>query len=253
MVNTFTYEIYRKSIDSRNDIIFSYQVLVSIDKENKYLNLICILFLIIIFPVCCNFIGIIMPNSEIHHLMVLPDFLFIFLVIYLKDYLVFDKKKIISALLSLCLLCYSWTLILSANATYDSYRLSYNIYKERFKSALDKVYDLDDYVFNETNIVVIGYPKDEVLRSNIHIYDYAEEIPEECMMYWFNELDMSTTITYNYLLNEFGIFAGEPMETEEYEWFVNSDKCKNMPSWPEKGYVQMIDGNAVIKFCEVYE
>lgn len=34
----FTYEIYRKSIDSRKDIIFSYQVLVTIDNEDMYLS-----------------------------------------------------------------------------------------------------------------------------------------------------------------------------------------------------------------------
>ena len=34
----FSYEIYHKSIDSRKDIIFCYQVLVSIDNEDKYLR-----------------------------------------------------------------------------------------------------------------------------------------------------------------------------------------------------------------------
>lgn len=34
----FTYEIHRKSIDSRKDIIFSYQVLVTIENEDKYLS-----------------------------------------------------------------------------------------------------------------------------------------------------------------------------------------------------------------------
>ncbi|MDO5439939.1 MAG: hypothetical protein Q4F12_00215 [Erysipelotrichaceae bacterium] len=36
--NTFTYEIYKKSLDSRKDINFTYQVLVSIDHEDKYLS-----------------------------------------------------------------------------------------------------------------------------------------------------------------------------------------------------------------------
>lgn len=36
--NSFTYEIYKKSIDSRKDIKFIYQVLVSIDHEDKYLS-----------------------------------------------------------------------------------------------------------------------------------------------------------------------------------------------------------------------
>lgn len=35
---TFTYKIYRKSLDSRKDIYFNYQTLVSIDHEDKYLS-----------------------------------------------------------------------------------------------------------------------------------------------------------------------------------------------------------------------
>lgn len=35
---TFTYDIHRKSIDSRKDITFTYQVIVSIDHEDRYLS-----------------------------------------------------------------------------------------------------------------------------------------------------------------------------------------------------------------------
>ena len=35
---SFSYEIYKKSLDSRKDIVFTYQVLVSIDHEDKYLS-----------------------------------------------------------------------------------------------------------------------------------------------------------------------------------------------------------------------
>lgn len=34
----FSYDIYKKSLDSRKDIVFSYQVIVSIDHEDKYLS-----------------------------------------------------------------------------------------------------------------------------------------------------------------------------------------------------------------------
>ena len=43
------------------------------------------------------------------------------------------------------------------------------------------------------------------------------------------------------------------MEYDEYVAFFNLDECLNMPSWPQEGSVKMVDGNAVIKFSEVYE
>lgn len=222
-------------------------------KEKKYLNMFLILLSIILLPVCFNFIGIIMPNEGIGNLDVIPDYLCIFLIIYLIDYIYFDKKKIAKVLLSLCLLFLSWTFVLSANATYDSYRLSYNYYKNCYQSALDQVYELDDYELNKTAIVVVGYPSDNVLRSNIRIYDYAESLPRESLLNWANTPYMTPTITSHYLLNVFGVDTVEVMNYDDYIWFINLEEVKNMPNWPNKGCVKMVEGYAAIKFCEDYE
>lgn len=237
-------------------VIFALELLgifVNKIKEKQYLNLLLIFASIAILPICFNFIGIIMPNIGIDNLEAVPDYIFIFLIICLKDYIYFDAKKITTIIMSICLMFLSWTFVLSANATYDSYRISYSFYKDCFQSALNKVYDLDGYELNKTHIVVIGYPIDETLRSNIRIYDYAEGLPIKSLMCWADANEMIPIITRKYLKNVFGVDTRGAMSDEDYEWFSNLEDVKAMPTWPNKGYVQMVDGYAVIKFCEVYE
>lgn len=227
-------------------IVLSYKML----KNKSYVSLAVVWFLTILFPAFINIVGIILPKSEITFLMLVPEYISLFLIIYLVDNSIFKWNNILSIILFVCLIFVSWTFVLSANATYDSYKLSYSIYKEQFSSALDNVYDLDNYFVNKTRIVVIGRPSDKICRDNIGIYKYAENLYDN-LLYWNNpHLDPITT--YQYLLNEFGIDGGV-MEYEEYIDFVNKEECISMPSYPSKGYVQMIDGCAVIKFDNYYE
>lgn len=191
-----------------------------------------------------------MPDEKISFLLHVPEYVALYFVIFLKDYIIFDGKKIITCLMAFCLLFLSWTYVLTANATFDSYRLSYNVYKERFTSALDKVFELDDYHTNVTRIVVIGYPSDDVLRTYLNLYYYGENLHSN-LMYWGSRW-VDPIITQQYLLNEFGIDPGV-MEHDEYKEFINLEECQKMPVWPKEGCVQMINDCAVIKFSNIYD
>lgn len=225
-------------------------LVVKMLKDKKYLSLIIILVLILLLPAFFYIVGILLPDEKVNFLLWVPGYVAIFFVIFLKDFLIFDWHKITTVLTAMCLLFLSWTFVLSANATFDSYRLSYNVYKERFSSALDKVFELDGYKLNETKIVVIGFPDDNVLRDNLNLYYYGEHLHFN-FMYW-GDSNLDPRVTYQYLLNEFGVDAGV-LEYEEYHEFKHSEECKNMPTWPEQGYVQMINDCAVIKFSDIYE
>lgn len=219
-------------------------------KDKKYISLAITMLLILLLPAFFYIVGILLPGENVNFLLWVPGYVAIFFVIFLKDYLLFDWNKILTGLMAICLLFLSWSFVLSANATFDSYRLSYNVYKERFSSALDKVFDLEGYELNKTRIVVVGFPDDRVLRENLNIYYYGEHLHFN-FMYW-GDSNLDPRGTYQYLLNEFGIDGGV-MEYEEYYNFKHSKQCEEMPAWPKQGYVQMIDGCAVIKFSEIYE
>ena len=168
----------------------------------------------------------------------------------LNRYIVNKIEVISRIILSVCVGLLTWTYVLSANATYDSYRLSYNMFKTQFSSAMDKVLELDDYKMNETRIIVIGRPSESKLRENIHIYNYGINLYNN-LLYWESpELDPRTTNIY--IINEFGIDPGV-MEYDEYSNFIELPECLEMPSWPKEGSVKMVNGCAVIKFSEVYE
>lgn len=223
---------------------------VKMIKNRKVLPLIIVLVLILVLPVCFNFIGLLFPKEEIDVLLNVPEYVALMTVIFLKEYLYFDWNKIVTGILAFCLLFLSWSFVLSANSTFDCYRMSYNIYKERISSALDEVFKLDGYSANNTRIVIIGYPSDDVLRTNLNMYYYAEDLHFN-LMYW-GDTNLDPRATYQYLLNEFGIDGGV-MEYEEYKKFKNLDECRKMPVWPKEGYVQMINDCAVIKFSDIYE
>lgn len=219
-------------------------------KEKRNIHLLVVILLFLLFPVFINIVGIIFPKSDITILMQVPEYLVLFVIIYLTDNLECSINKVLTCIFVLCLCILSWSFVLSANATYDSYKMSYNVYKEQFRISLEKAYELEGFEENSTKIVVIGRPNDKVLRDNIGTYKYAENLYEN-LLYW-NDPHLDPITTYQYLLNEFGIDGGV-MEYEEYINFVNKDECINMPSYPNSGYVEMVDGCAVIKFNNIYE
>lgn len=225
-------------------------IFINLLSQKEYKSFIVIFILILFLPPLLNIVGIILPKFEITDLMRAPNYIIIPFMLYLLKYLTGSISKIINILLTICLITLSWTYILSANATYDCYRLSYNSYRTQFSNAIDDVLELEDYHLNETKIVVIGVPSDDILRDKIKTYDYAVGLYHN-LLYWdMDELDVSTTNIY--IINEYGIDPGE-MNYEEYIDFINLNACVNMPVWPKEGSVKMVNDCAVIKFGEVYE
>lgn len=252
-INTFNQTILkRKYVFILIAVILSIEliILIYIIIKNKEFKKLLSIILIAILPIAFNFIGIILPMYEISSLMLTPNYLIIFFVVYLLKYIGFSFVKVLSIILSLLILALSWTYVLSANATYESYKLSYNAYKSQFSSALDMVYQLEGYKHNVTQIAVVGYPSDQVLRENVKIYNYAIGLHSN-LLYW-QTFDLDYTSTYFYLLNEFGINTGVT-EPDYYRGIILNPDVKNMPCWPNSGSVQMINGYAVIKFGEPNE
>lgn len=231
-------------------IIECFVIVIKQLKNKEYINASLFIVLILLLPAALNIIGIILPNEPITHMMTTPDYIIIPFVLCLGKYTVNITKTVTYYVLSICVACLTWTYVLSANATYDCYRMSYNLYKSKFSYAMDKVYELDNYQVNSTRIIVIGVPDDSKLREMVPMYNYAIR-PYHNLLYWGSpELDPIATRIY--IINEFGIDPGV-MEYEEYDWFINLPECLEMPSWPNEGFVRMVNDCAIIKFGEVYE
>ena len=140
----------------------------------------------------------------------------------------------------------AWTYILGANATYKCYELSYEHINSQMQIAVSRVYDLDDYVKDETPILIAGFPSDQVLRNNLDIYQYANI--GQSIAFW-HDMHGATQNRYLYFMDYFGIDA-QRFSDDEYAAIINTEEFSKMPVWPDKGSVEMIDGFAVIKFTE---
>lgn len=230
-------------------IIEIMMIVIDIIRNKKYIKLLSIL-LICVLPAAFNIIGVILPMFDVTALMLTPNYLMLFFVIYLLNYINGKTEKVISFVVCIFIAILSWTYVLSANATYESYRLSYSSYKAQFANALDKVYELDDYEYNSTKIVVVGTPSDAGVRENVRTYNYAINLYPN-LLYW-KSTDLDINSTYYYLINEFGVNPGQ-MEYEEYKEIIANPSISSMPVWPSKGSVQLINGYAVIKFGEPNE
>lgn len=228
----------------------AFYIVYTLLKNKNYKILIMFIVLFLLIPPSLNFVGILLPSFDITPLMLLPNYLIIPFTLYLSKYIDGLFFNILKVVFVVCFSIISWTYVLSANATYDAYRFSYNVYKTQMSNALDKVFELDDYQLNSTRIIIIGRPTDTILREKVNTYNYAINLYNN-LLYW-GSTDLDFLTTNRYLINEFGVDPGK-IEYDEYVQFVNLNECIDMPRWPSEGSVQMIDGNAVIKFCEVYE
>ncbi|NLL79620.1 MAG: hypothetical protein GX234_07505 [Clostridiales bacterium] len=134
--------------------------------------------------------------------------------------------------------------MLSANATFQALRLGYNAIKTQTNAILNDVYDLDDYVYNETPIVFIGFPSDDYLRKTSGVYNYAINLHDNPVYL----LDMNGSLhdRYWYAYNYLGINVGD-IDAEKYQQVLSSDAVNNMNIWPESNSIKIIDGVVVVK------
>ncbi len=147
----------------------------------------------------------------------------------------------------LLLLALGWTFIVSANATYQVYELSYRHTNHVVSTVLGQIYDLPGYTEDEV-IAFAGFPDDRVLREHIGSYRYAYGQQYENLVFWDGALGLQNS-RQCYLLDEFGIEAGH-IYGGQYNLAVESEQFKNMPVWPEAGSIARINDMIVVKFCE---
>ena len=211
-------------------------------------RVLAIIGLSVVIPLASNIIGVLIPYNGVENYMQYQTILlvpFMFACIQeLKDYKFYGIGQGIAVFVSAIL---AWTFILGANATYKCYELSYKHINSQMQMAVTRVYDLNGYVIDETPILIAGFPDDTILRNNLDIYQYAENFYAN-PVFWIG-MHGATQNRYLYFLNYFGIDA-QRFSDDEYAAIINTPQFSEMPVWPEKGSVAMIDGFAVVKFTE---
>lgn len=224
-------------------------LLIRLCRKQEYAKAGIVLLCIISIPAAANVIGIFIPYNDIvflmryHYVLVVP---FLFALLEMTDFK--NLRTITEWILCLCVFALVSSYVLSANATFECFRISYRIIEKQTDRIIDDIYELPEYMPNETTIIFAGFPSDSTAREKIGIYDYAIALPSN-IAYW-EDWNGILSCRIQYLRNYYGIEAGD-LTKEEYKTVIDSKEFDNMPLWPQKGSVDMINGAVVVKLSEM--
>lgn len=220
-------------------------VVVFLYFKKKYLVILTLMIFLTLMPIGANMIHILVPYSPVrtlmcyHYVLVIP-----FLFSLLEWSNIKPLKNTIEWIACLSLFYLVSSYVISANATFICWKISYRVIEKQTDLILRDIYDLPDYKMNETRIVFVGYPEDSVIRSNLELYRYAIGLTNN-VAYWSGWTGTSTC-RQNYLLNYYGIEAGH-FSSDEYAAIIKSEEYIDMPIWPSEGSVRMINDMAVVR------
>ena len=140
-----------------------------------------------------------------------------------------------------------FTYSMSDNATALCYKLAYESTINQAQLALSQVYALKGYDPQVNKIVfggTIGY--NDTYENFKAIFHYAD--PEPGPVFWSGD-DAAVYGRYSFMNDYLGVNPGW-ITVEEYRSVIDTNEFMEMPVWPAKGSVKMINGYAVIKFTE---
>lgn len=213
-------------------------------RENRKKEAVASVILLALLPFVSNLILVLIPTNPISALMNSQNMLFLPLLFAFSEEYEFKAVHVFTYGLTLVL---SWTLILSANATYRCYQMSYQHINSQMAMILDDIYHTEGYEKDKTQIVIGGYIEDTYLRETNPLYHYALQLPKN-VAFW-EDTNGVTFNRRNYFTEYFGIDA--QIVTEElYQYVILSDWFNEMPVWPAQGSVVYKDGLIAVKLTE---
>lgn len=219
-------------------------------RQGERARVLWIMLMVLALPFAANLVHILVPYNEItttmqhHYTFVIAFGLALTGRVTWQDIRIGGWVTAASGVLCVWIL---WTYVISANATFMCNGLSHRVIDRKTLQILDDIYALDTYREGETKILFAGFPHAEEVRTSLPMYRYTIELPKN-PVFW-GSLNSATHGRYQYLLNTFGVDAGMFSE-EEYDAVLSDSAFEQMPLWPEKGSVRMIDGYAVVKLSD---
>ncbi|MBQ9685804.1 MAG: glucosyltransferase domain-containing protein [Oscillospiraceae bacterium] len=217
-------------------------------KNRRIVEALAMLTLTLLIPVFANIADIVFPYNTPVLIMQYQSML---VVPFLLALLTGNGEKAGSLRLGriVCLLALSiitWGYVVSANATYRVYDLSYRHIYFAVSSAMGDVYDLPGYQTDEV-VAFAGFPDDSYLRKNVGAYRYAYGQYEN-FAFWDGMMGLQICRN-NYLTHYLGIDGGH-IYGKLYNDAVASDEFREMNVWPGENSVKRFDGLIIIKFSE---
>lgn len=216
------------------------------DHKKNIMDLILMIILIVIFPIAA--IGIAIVNSYIHDPMIYAlFFVYCFSFSALEnqakdqsDVKLQNKKQILIIALSGILI---FNNILIANTCYLKKSIEDRAALSVMTRVVDDLEDRDDYKMGSTKLMFYGTgPYYTYLNGFEDVYqitgvDYKAPIYDSNLWYY-----NCYQAYFNYVLD----YPAQTVSSEEFEKMINLEEVKAIPAFPEKGYIQNINGVLVV-------
>ena len=217
-------------------------------KKKKILHAVMAAAAFLLLPLAMNVCVVLFPSNGINNVM-RHQYVLIFALAFALIELMSEGwiRKITAAALSAAVFVLVCTYVLSANCTWMLNKMIYDHCIDQAVLMVGQAYELDDFHYGETPIV-LGGPIDYSDLRGIYaqIFEYSRIGAGPIL--WEDCYGM-TQGRYHFFREYMGIEACW-IDVESYLNIVNSDEFAAMPVWPDKGSVAMINGCAVIKNSE---
>ena len=215
--------------------------LIFILRKNKIVKAELILFfiLLMLIPFSVNIIR--MLNAETHCLMyfafwliyVLPVFLFQLILKNGAEHKIIKLMRDASYVLLVFIII---TNIQTSNLAYTEKQIEYDSTLSTMTIVLHDIETQEGYIAGETPVVFVGTPG-----------DVLTELPAKEYIKSITGLHANSAITYAYAAYFKNVLQRDIL-VADVETIDDTNKIEDMPVYPAKGYVDIIDGEVVVKF-----
>ena len=153
----------------------------------------------------------------------------------------FSGKIITSRAVCIFLSLVIWSNLVYSNGAYTTQKVIFDRSISLYTRVLDDMYEIPEYVHNKTPVILLGdYTFDD------YAYDFSKKEYRDLGTF------KNTSVTYPLTVKNLMRYLGEEVNLVQDEntvsKFLEKKETKDMPSFPYKGYIQMVDNYLVIQF-----
>ena len=225
--------------------VLSVIAVIACVKKKRVVQAVIAVLAFLLIPLAMNVCVVLFPSNGIYNVMRYQYALIFPLGFALLEMMTEGVlQKALNAIAALAVFILVCTYALSANSTWILNKLIYDHTIRQTELMLARIYELDGFNYRETPIVLGGAIEYDDLRGiYAQMFEYSRIGGGP--VFWEDPYGM-TTGRYHYFREYLGMDA-RWIGQDEYLAVVRSPEFEDMPVWPAKGSVAMIDGYAVVK------
>lgn len=210
--------------------------------RQKVGEIIISLLLLVALPISLNLIYLV-SNGLVHDLMTYQfNFLYIFSIVMIY---MFNRERGVKVLnviaIALCAII-GFNNIIVSNTIYLKKDMEKTASVSLITRVIDDLEERDDYSVGKTPIFFVGVPEELNIREG---FDILPELPIGSE-YSSSFYKGASSDVYNPYEKFFIYYLNYPVNYSDKDFSENVE-VENMPTYPEKGYIQNIDGVLVVK------